>query len=138
AAAWRARAFVAARSCPEEDIAGAEGWHEELLEISAEAGAVDRAVDDAGRGDAVVAQRRQKGQRAPAALRHLGDQAGPAAAAPVPAGHVWLWPGLVDENHALWGQAAPMRPPPGPAGGKVGRVLPAWVSAFFKGVPLYF
>ena|SRR6516225_3758554 len=52
----------------------------ELLEIafdvSAEAGAVDRPVDDAGGGDPVAAQRRQKGQCPPAAMRHLGDQAG--------------------------------------------------------------
>jgi len=51
---------VTAEIVHDDDIAGAEGWHQELLEISAKVGAVDRAVDDAGRGDAVVAQRRQK------------------------------------------------------------------------------
>ena len=90
--AARRLALVTAEIVHDDDIAGAEGRHQELLEISARAGAVDRAVDDAGRGDAVVTQRRQKGQRAPAPLRHLGDQAGPAAAAPVPAGHVGLGP----------------------------------------------
>ena len=55
-------ALVTAEIVHDDDIAGAAGWHQELLEISAKAGAVDRAVDDAGRGDAVVAQRRQKGQ----------------------------------------------------------------------------
>ena len=110
---------------------GAEGRHQELLDIGAKAGAVDRAVEDAGRGDAVVAQCRQKGQRAPAAVRHLGDQARAAAAAPMPAGHVGLGPGLVDEDQALRVKPALMRLPPGSAAGDVGAILFAGVQAFF-------
>jgi hypothetical protein len=68
-------ALVAAEIIHDDNVARAQGGDQELLDIGAKAGAVDRPVDDAGRGDAVVAQRRQKGQRAPAALRHLGDQA---------------------------------------------------------------
>jgi len=54
-------ALMAAEIVHDHDIAVAQGRHEELLYISAKAGAVDRAVDDARRRDPVAAQRRQKG-----------------------------------------------------------------------------
>src|SRR5947209_15521347 len=97
----------------------------------AKAEAVDRPVNDARRGDAVVAQRRQKGQRAPAALRHLGDQASAATAAPMPAGHIGLGPGLVDEHQALGIKPALIRLPPGPAASDVGAILLAGAQGFF-------
>jgi hypothetical protein len=110
---------------------GLKGGHQKLLDIGAKAGAVDRPVDDAGSGDAVVAQRRQKGQGAPAAVRHLGDEPRAAAAAPVPAGHVGLGPGLVDEHQALGVKPALMHLPAGAPTGDVGAVLLAGVQAFF-------
>ena len=91
----------------------------------------DRPVDDAGGGDPVAAQGRQKGQCPPAAVRHLGDQAGTAAAAPVPAGHVGLGPGLVDEHQALGVKLALMVAPSGPTAGDVSAILLAGVQAFF-------
>jgi hypothetical protein len=124
-------ALVAAEIIHDDNIARAQGGDQELLDIGAKAGAVDWPVDDAGRGDAVVAQRRQKGQRAPAALRHLGDQASAATAAAMPAGHVGLGPGLVDEHQALGVKPALMRLPPGPAAGDVGAILLAGVQRFF-------
>ena len=74
---------------------------------------------------------RQKGQCAPAALRHLRDQAGAAAAATMPAGHVGLDPGLVDEHQALGVKPALMRLPPGPAASDVDAILLAGVQSFF-------
>ena len=115
----------------DDDVAGAEGWRQELFDIGAKAGAVDRPIDDARRGDAVVAQRRQKGQRAPPAVRHLGDEPRAAAAAPVPAGHVGLGPGLVDKHQAPGVKPALMRLPPGSAAGDVGAILLAGVQNFF-------
>ena len=60
-------------------------------------------------------------------MRHLGDQAGAAAAAPVPAGHVGLGPGLVDEHQALGVKPALVLFPSGAAaywmGGHRRRVL---------------
>ena len=41
-------AFVAAEIVHDDDVAGAQGRQEELLDIGAKAGAVDRAVDDTG------------------------------------------------------------------------------------------
>jgi hypothetical protein len=81
-------------------VAGAERGHQELLDIGTKAGAVDRAVDNAGRRNAVAAQGSQEGQRAPAPVRHLGNQTAAAGTASVPAGHVGLGPGLVDEHQA--------------------------------------
>ena len=103
----------------------------ELLDIGAKAGAVDRPVNDAGRGDAVVPQCCQKSQRAPAALRHLRDQPDAAGRAPVAAGHVGLGPGLVDEHQASGVKPALMRFPPDPAAGNVGAILLAGVQRFF-------
>ena len=90
-------ALVAAQIIHDDNVARVQGGDEELLDIGAKADAVDRPDDNARRGDAVVAQRRQKGQGAPAALRHLGDQASAATAAPMSAGHVGLGPGFVDK-----------------------------------------
>ena len=70
----------------------------ELFDIGVEALAVDRSVEQAGRFDAVVAQRGEEGRGLPLALRNLVDEAlslrGPAAQT----GHVGLRPGLVDED----------------------------------------
>jgi hypothetical protein len=83
----------------------------------------------------VVAQRRQKGQRGPAAVRHLGDQPRAAATAAMAAGHVGFGPSLVDEHQAPRVKPALMRLPPGPAAGDVGAILLAGVQDFFKGDP---
>jgi hypothetical protein len=95
------------------------------------ADAVDRSVDDAGRLDPVATQGGQKGQRAPAAVRHLGDQPGAASATPMAAGHIGLGPGLVDEDQALGVKPALVLPPPDASPGDVGTVLFAGVQAFF-------
>ena len=118
----------------DDDVAGAEGGHQELLDIGAKAGAVDRPVDDAGGGDAVVAQGRQKGQGVPATVRHLGDQPRAAAAAPVPAGHVGLGPGLVDKHQAPGVKPALMAPSTGSGGGRCRRDPARWRAGFFLNV----
>jgi hypothetical protein len=64
-------------------------------------------------------------------VRHLGDQARAAAAVPVPAGHIGLGPGLVDEYQAPRVKPSLMRLPPGPAAGDVGAILFAGVQRFF-------
>ena len=78
-----------------------------------------------------MAQRRQKGQRSPAAVRHLGDQPRAAAAAAMAAGHIGFGPGLVDEYQAPGVKPALMRLPSGPAAGDVGAILLAGVQNFF-------
>ena len=79
---------------------GLSTWHELLLDIGAEALAVDRSVEDARRGEPVAAQRAEEGQRAPVAVRGEAAQAlalGPPAAQ---RRHVGLDPGLVDEHQS--------------------------------------
>jgi hypothetical protein len=44
----------------DDNVARREDWDENLLDISAEAHAIDRSVDDAGRGEPVATQRRQE------------------------------------------------------------------------------
>jgi len=81
-----------------------------------------------------MTQRRQKGERAPAPVRHLGDQ---PPAAPTPAvlpGDVGLGPGLVD-------QAARVKPvlillPALAPARHVGAILIGGEQAFFHRDPL--
>ena len=65
--------LMAAEVVDDDDVAGSEGRYEALFDIGKEDLAVDRPVDDAWRIDPIAAQRRQEGQRSPAALRHLGQ-----------------------------------------------------------------
>ena len=124
-------ALMAAEVVHDDDVAGAEGGDQELFDLSAEAGAVDRPVDNAGSGDPVAAQCRQKGQCPPAPVRQLGDQAGAARRAPVAAGHIGLGPGFVDKHQAFGVKPALVFLPLGPPAGDVGAILFAGGEAFF-------
>ena len=124
-------ALLAAEVIHDDNVAGAEGGHQELFDVSTEAGAVDRPVDDAGGGDPVAAQSRQKGQCPPAAVRQLSDQAAATWRAPVAAGHIGLSPGFVDEHQPLGVKPALVFLPLGPPTGDVGAVLFTGVQAFF-------
>src|SRR5215211_3334372 len=127
-------ALMAAEIVHDHAVAAAQSRHQELFHIGAKAGAVDRAVDDAGRGNAIAAQRRQKGQRAPASLRHLGNEAGAASAPSMPPGHVGLGPGLVDEDQVFGVEPALIFLPPLAPAGDIGAVLFAGVQALFLNV----
>src|SRR5215831_2982855 len=51
---------MAAEVIHDDNVTGAEGGDQELFDVSAEAGAVDRPVDDAGGGDPVAAKAARK------------------------------------------------------------------------------
>ena len=72
--------------------------HELLLDIGAEAFAVDRAVEDARRGEPVAAQGAEEGQRAPMAVRRKAAQAIALGSPSAQRRHVGLDPGLIDED----------------------------------------
>src|SRR5512135_928386 len=127
-------ALMTAEIVHDHDIAAAQGGHQELLYVSAKAGTVDRAVDDAGRRDPVAAQHRQKGQGTPASLRHLGDQAGAAGTSSMAPGHVRLGPCLVDKDQPFGVKPALVFPPPLALASDVGAVLFAGVQALFLNV----
>jgi len=91
---------MAAEVVHDDDVAGREGWHEELLDIGGEELAVDRTVEHAGRIDPVVAERGEEGERAPSPEGRSGDKLVPAPAPAADRRHVGLGPGLVDEDQA--------------------------------------
>ena len=59
--------------------------------------AIDRSVDDAGRGEAVATQR-ARSEGPPFAEGRFGDEALASGASAVGARHVGFRPGLVDED----------------------------------------
>src|SRR5205085_1488663 len=77
------RALVAAEIIHDDDVAWLEGGQEELLDPCPEGVAIDRAVDDARRFDAVAAQGGREGQCPPASVRRFGNEP-VAARAPAP------------------------------------------------------
>jgi hypothetical protein len=68
-------ALMAAEVVHDDNIAGREDRDENLLDISAEAHAIDRSIDDAGRGEAVATQRRQEREGPPPPEGRFGGEA---------------------------------------------------------------
>ena len=66
--------LVGAEIVEDDDVARLEGRHEELFDIGEEAFAIDRAVEQAGRVDAVVAQGGEECRGLPLAMRDLVDE----------------------------------------------------------------
>ena len=91
-------ALVAGEVVHDDNVAWIESGDENLLDIGAEAHAIDRPVDDTGRGQPVATQRRQKRESPPSAKGRSGDQALASGAAAMSARHVGFGPSLVDEH----------------------------------------
>ena len=123
--------FVAAEIVHDDDVAGRERWHQELLDIGGEELAVDRPIDHAGCVDPVASQGGEEGERAPLAEWRLGMEPLTPPGAAMRAGHVGLGPGLVDEDEARRIKPtlifAPLCPPPG----DLRTILLAGEQAFF-------
>lgn len=81
-----------------DDIARLECWNQKLLDIGQKNAPVDRSVENAGCGDPVMTQSRQKGQCLPVAMGNPGSQSLTFAATTVRARHVGLGPGFVDKD----------------------------------------
>ena len=125
------RTLVAAQIVQDDDIARGERRQQTLFDIRQEAGAVERAIEDAGSGNTVVAQRRHQGQRVPVPV-------GPGRAQPLPprttamrAGHVGLGPGLIQEHEPTRVKLALRALPPATAAYDVGPVLLGGHQTFF-------
>ncbi len=67
--------FVAAEIIEDDDVSWPQDGKEQLLDIGAEALAVDRTVEDAGRRDPIPAKRAEEGESAPPPLRGEAAQA---------------------------------------------------------------
>jgi hypothetical protein len=86
-----------------------------LMDIGAEAFTVDRAVEDAWRGEFVAAQGAQEGQGSPMAMRGKAAQALSPWPPAAKRGHVGLDPRLVDEDQTRRIEAPlPRSPAPTP------------------------
>ena len=85
-------ALMAAEVVHDDDVARRENGRENLLDISAEARAIDRSVDDAGRGEPVATQRRQEREGPPSPEGRLGDEALASGASAMGARHVGFRP----------------------------------------------
>ena len=115
----------------DDDIAWLEGGDQELLDIGEELLAVDGAIEEARRIDAVVAQGGQEGECTPSAMRGAADQ---ALAAWPPASqrrHIGLGPSLVDEDQAFGVDAGLARLPLAPPPRHVGTLLFSGEGGFF-------
>ena len=98
-----------------DDVAGLQGGHELLLDIGAEALAVDRPIEDARCNKPVAAQRAEEGQSAPVTVRSKCAQPFALWSPATQRRHVGLDPGLIDEDEPGGIEAilpgAPSRPP---------------------------
>lgn len=92
--------FVAAQIVHDDDIAGRERRHEELLDIVGEALAIDRLVEHARGVDPIAAECREEGHRTPMAIGHLGVKPLADRRPATQRRHVGLRPGFVDEDEA--------------------------------------
>ena len=124
-------ALMAAEVVHDDNVARREDRDENLLDISAEACAIDRSVDDAGRGEPVATQRRQESEGPPFAEGRFGDEAFASGASAMGARHVGFRPGLVDEDKPPRIDRRLTRLPPLTPPGDVRPVLFGGAKAFF-------
>jgi hypothetical protein len=92
--------FVRAEIVEDHDVARLQRRREELIDIGAEALAVDRSIEQARRVDAVVAQGSEESRGLPLALRDLVDKALSLRRPAAKPCHIGLRPGLIDEDEA--------------------------------------
>lgn len=91
---------MAAEIVHDDDVAGGERWHKELLHPGGKTQAVDRPIEDAWCIDPVMPERGQEGQRAPMAKGGAGNQFLSSRGPSTDRRHVGLGPGLIDEHEA--------------------------------------
>jgi len=124
-------ALVAAEIVHDDDVAGLERRHQELLDIGFEAFAVDGSIKDARRVDPVVPQGGKECERLPMPVWRLSAQALPSRCPAVSADHVGLGPGLINEDEAGGINLSLMPFPACPSARDVGPVLLAGQQRFF-------
>lgn len=105
-------ALVTAEIVEDDDIAGCERGHEELLDPGGEGEAVDRAVKDQRRDDTALTKPGQESQCLPMTVRNLVEERSTARAPAPHAGHVGLDPGLIDEDETAGVEPMLMGLPP--------------------------
>jgi hypothetical protein len=74
--------LVAAQVVEQDYVVRPQGWRQDLLDVSAEAFAIDGAVEEAGCGDAAATQAGDQRGYLSMPMRHRRQQASPRAARP--------------------------------------------------------
>ena len=115
----------------DDDVAGFEIRHEDVLDPTQKDRAVHRTIKDQRGNDPVVAQTCGKGRRGPVATGSLGHQALPTPTPSAQRCHIGSRPGLIDKDQLVRLQRM-LRALPQPAGkGNIGAVLFTGVQRFF-------
>ena len=125
------RALVAAEIVQDDDVARGEGRQQALLHIGEEPQAVDRAIEDTGSNNAVVAQGGHERQGLPVAIRPRSDQPLAARATAVATGHIGLGPRLINEHKPAGIKPALSTLPAGAVPGDLRPLLLGGRKAFF-------
>lgn len=115
--------FVRAEIVHDDDIARLEHGHELLLDIGAEALAIDRPVEDARGGQTIASKRTEECQCAPVTMGRKATQALALRSPAIEWGHVGLDPGFIDEDQSLGVEMTLQAVPTLPAAGDVGASL---------------
>ncbi len=115
----------------DHDVAGFERGNEELLDISQEAFAIDGAVKDHWRINAIGAQRRQEGESLPVAMRHFCVQGLATCTPAAQPRHIGFGRGLIKKDQPRRIKLALMGFPPRAFSGDVGTVLFGGEQGFF-------
>lgn len=115
----------------DDDVAGAQGRDQDLLDVDEEGFAVHGAVEDEGRDQAVAAQTGGEGGGLPVSPGLSADQpSAPWRAAPG-ADHLGVGAGLVDEDQLVRIEARLIGPPAGPRRRDVRSFLFGRLQGFF-------
>lgn len=123
--------LVGAEIVHDDNVAGLERWHQQLLDIGTEALAVDWPVDDAGRNDPVVPECREEGHRPPVAVRDLSLERDAPSPPTMGTGHVGLCPGLINEDETGRIDFRLVPSPPGAAARDIRTILLGREYGFF-------
>jgi hypothetical protein len=95
------RALVRAEIVDQNDVARRERRNEHRFDIGEETFAIDRAVEDEGSWDAIMAKRGHESRRLPMPVGHFRIKSLAAPASSMRGRHVGLHPGLVNEHETL-------------------------------------
>lgn len=124
-------AFMAAEIVENDDIAFFQSRHEHVGDVTTERFAVDRAVQDEGSIDPVVAKRGEEGHGLPMAMRDKGTKTFALLSPAAQGRHVRLDPCLIDEYETARIDAGlPPFPEPSPPG-NISAALLAGKHGFF-------
>ena len=124
-------ALVAAEIVHDDDVAGTKRWDENRFDVEEKALAIDGTIDEPGRLDTVMAERRKEGHRIPVTIRRLGFQAFSSWAPATQRRHICFGPGLVDKDEPSWINAILIPCPLGAPPSNVGTILLCGQKCFF-------